>query len=455
MKAFLEKHLFAQTSITPLATFRVFFGVLMFFSTLRFMLKGWVYDLYIKPSYFFTFYGFDWIKPLPDWGMYGVFVLMLICALLITFGLFYRAAIITFFVAFTYVELIDKTNYLNHYYFISLMSFILIWLPANRYFSLDVRWRKFMPYGEVPSWTVNIIKFQLGVVYFFAGVAKINYHWLFEAQPLINWLKHQTDLPIIGGLMKYDATAYIFSWFGCIYDLTIPFILLSKRLNIYGYVAVIFFHVITWAMFPIGVFPWVMIVSTLIFFPVKFHNKVVTFIRSVFRINPGVVNAVYKSSVNKNAIKAAILSYVVIQLLLPFRYVLYPRKMFWTEQGFRFSWRVMLIEKAGYAAFKVSDSTTNGELIVDNRAFLTPQQEKMMSTQPDMILQFAHHLRDYYKENGTFDGSKKVELNNPIVKADVRVALFNQGSRQFIDTSVNLAQEKRGFAHKKWVLEYE
>ena len=455
MQRFLDRHLFTSVSIAPLATFRVFFGVLMFLSTLRFMLKGWVYDLYVKPVYYFTFYGFDSIKPFNETGMYTVFGLMLLATLLITFGLFYRVAIVSFFLLFTYVELLDKTNYLNHYYFISLMSFILIWLPANRSFSLDVLWRKKPSFSEIPAWTINIIKFQLGVVYFFAGVAKINYEWLFEAQPLINWLKHQTELPILGPLMRYDATAYAFSWFGCIYDLSIPFILLSKRLNVYGYLAVIFFHVLTWAMFPIGVFPWVMIVSTTIFFPVGFHQNIISFFQKIFHINQSPNTKHQTPNTKHQLVKPIILTYIIIQLVLPFRYIFYPGKLFWTEQGFRFSWRVMLIEKAGYAEFYISDKDYKGHLLVDNKLFLTPQQEKMMSTQPDMILQYAHHLRDVYKNRIIIEGADTIVIDEPIVNVNSKVSLFNKGSQQFINPEVDLATTERGFKHKDWVLPYE
>src|SRR5690606_489100 len=108
----------------PLAVFRVIFGFMMAVSTTRFMLKGWVRELYIEPKFFFTFYGFEWVKPLPGWGMYLLFGLVLLSALMIMAGWRYRLAAVTFFLAFTYIELIDKTNYLNHYYFISLVSFL-------------------------------------------------------------------------------------------------------------------------------------------------------------------------------------------------------------------------------------------------------------------------------------------------------------------------------------------
>ena len=265
-------------SIFPLIVFRISFGLILFISTLRFILKGWVTDLYIKPTYFFTYYGFDWINPFSNNFIYVVFFLLLVCSLMITLGLFYRNSSLLFFILFTYIELIDKTNYLNHYYFISLISFLMIFLPANKFFSIDNIVGISKKVTTIKAWQINIIKMQVGIVYLFAGIAKLNYHWLIEAQPLTNWLKHQSDFPIIGNLFLYDTTAYLFSWAGAIFDLVIFFVLANKKWRIYGYIIVVVFHILTSIMFPIGVFPLVMIVATLIFFSDQFHQNILSFL---------------------------------------------------------------------------------------------------------------------------------------------------------------------------------
>jgi uncharacterized membrane protein YphA (DoxX/SURF4 family) len=115
----VKRYLSNQTSIAPLVTLRVLFGFIMAASIVRFVARGWVYDLYIKPKFFFSYYGFEWIRPLSGEAMYVIFAIMLVAALGIMLGYFYRVSAIIFFLIFTYVELIDKTNYLNHYYFVS------------------------------------------------------------------------------------------------------------------------------------------------------------------------------------------------------------------------------------------------------------------------------------------------------------------------------------------------
>ena len=431
----------------------------MFFSTLRFILRGWIKDFYVSPKYYFTYYGFDWVKPLEENSMYVLFGLLLLSALFILFGLFYRVCIVLFFLVFTYIELIDKTNYLNHYYFISLMSFILIFLPLHRSFSLDCYFGICKRIKEVPSWTINFIKLQIAFVYIFAGISKLNYHWLIEAEPLINWLKHQSDFPIIGNLLLKDFTAYLFSWGGAIFDLFIVFILISKKWRIFGYGLVVIFHLMTAFMFPIGVFPLVMIGSTLIYFDDKLHTKIIDFI-SKFTLkskqisNPESFNL--KTSY-KAIYKLLFISFFIIQLILPLRYLMYPGKLFWTEQGYRFSWRVMLIEKAGYAQFFIHEPVKDRKMIIENRNYLTPQQEKMMATQPDMILQYAHFISNIYKDSIiTESNGEAINLGpKPKVTAKVEVSLFNKGSRLFIDENINLSKVERGFSNKKWILPYE
>lgn len=448
----IKKHLTSRISIAPLAVFRFLFGFIMLVSIIRFAVKGWIYDLYVEPDYFFTFFGFDWVTPLGETGMYLLFFLMGLAALSIMLGYFYRLGIILFFVSFTYVELIDKTNYLNHYYFVSIISFLLMWVPAHRSFSLDVLRKPDLRCKYVPAWTVNIFKLQLGLVYFFAGVAKLNPDWLLNAMPLRIWLPANANIPIIGPLLEYTAGAYIFSWAGAIYDLTIAFFLLWKPTRRFAYFTVIVFHLMTYVLFQIGMFPFIMILCTLIFFPAGFHKKMISVISGLKKHLPLATprdtsnssNTEYRLSKSSSGIISILLIiFFVFQFLIPLRFTLYPGNHFWTEQGYRFSWRVMLMEKAGHVTLKVTDPVEGRHWQVKNYNYLTPNQEKMMATQPDMILQFAHHLEDEYQKQG---------LGDVQIRAETYVTLNGRRSQLMIDPDVDLTEEERGFAHKSWIL---
>ena len=437
----------SQRHIAPLVVFRMAFGLIMLVSTVRFVCKGWVSQFYLTPKFFFTFYGFDWVRPFGATGMYTVFALMALASLCIMVGLFYRVAIITFFTCFTYVELIDKTYYLNHYYFVSIISFLLILVPAHRYFSLEVVRKPSLTIAQVPAWTINIFKLQLCIVYFYAGLAKVNYDWLIAAMPLKIWLPANANLPLIGPLLTHEWVAVFFSWFGAVYDLCIWYFLLKSNTRGIAYFFVVVFHVFTVWFFKIGMFPYIMIFLTLIFFSEEFHLKLIGYMRSIggkHNIDTNTYLVVPKAK--QQLIFAVLIVYFVLQFVLPFRYLLYPGKLMWTEEGYRFSWRVMLMEKGGTAFFYVKDPTTGRTDEVVNRHYLTALQEKMMETQPDMILQFAHYLGSVYRAKG---------IKDPVVTVQSYVTLNGSGSRLFVDSSKDLMKEEESFFNNKWVLPYQ
>lgn len=443
----MNSYLQRTTSAAPLAVFRIALGLLLFAGIVRFWAKGWIYDLYIEPKHFFPFYGFEFVKPLGD-DTYLLFALCGISAFLVALGLFYRLAITTLFLSFTYIELIDKSTYLNHYYFISMICLMMVFLPAHASFSLDASRSRKLTADTIPQWSLDALKIFVCMVYFFAGLAKVNSDWLLHAQPLRIWLPAKNDLPLIGWLFNYEWTAYAFSWMGCLYDLSIPFLLLCNRTRIFAYAAVVIFHILTAILFPIGMFPYIMMATALIFFPAGLHKKILTRIGTWLNAGDSIVNT------NKDyryppfwskTVPVMLSVFLLIQLAMPFRYMLYPGELFWTEEGYRFSWRVMLMEKAGYAQFVVKDAEGK-HAVVDNSAFLTPLQEKMMSTQPDMILQYAHILRDHYAAAG---------YRSPEVYVDSYVALNGRLGRPLINAFTNLSKEKESFNHKPWILPFD
>ncbi|HMG88427.1 MAG TPA: HTTM domain-containing protein [Chryseolinea sp.] len=442
MKNYFQK----STSAAPLAVFRILFGLLIFGSIIRFWSKGWIYDLYLKPKYFFSFYGFEFVKPLHEYT-YIVFAICAVSALLVALGLFYRVASIFLFISFTYIELMDKSTYLNHYYFVSMISLMMIFLPAHVYFSIDSFRRSRLKADAVPQWNIDALKLFVCIVYVFAGLAKVNSDWLLEAQPLRMWLPAKNDVPLIGPAFNYLWVAYAFSWAGCLYDLSIPFLLLSKSTRYAGFIAVVVFHILTAILFPIGMFPYIMIATALIFFSGEFHQRIIKKMSSWLRVSHEFLQAgqCYKYSRRGSLIVVpAFCIFFLIQLVLPFRYWLYPGELFWTEEGYRFSWRVMLMEKAGHAQFRVKDSDGR-QVAVDNTFFLTPLQEKMMSTQPDMILQYAHILREHYSKEG---------FQSPEVYVDSYVVLNGRLGKPLIDPLIDLTKQEDSFGHKPWVLTF-
>jgi hypothetical protein len=360
-------------------------------------------------------------------------------------GCFYRLSAITLFLSFTYIELIDKSTYLNHYYFISLLGLILVFLPAHVYFSVDAFRNRQLLAGEITAWCIDVVKLLVFILYFYAGLAKLNSDWLLEALPLKIWLPARNDMPLIGPLFNQSWVAYAFSWFGCVYDLFIVFFLLNRKTRVGAYVMVILFHLTTALLFPIGMFPYVMIVTGLIFFSPGFHEKIIQQLGTWLKLPSHFLyskrNYTFSPVANQLLIFGFTL-FFLFQFAFPFRYMLYPGELFWSEQGYRFSWRVMLMEKAGHAQFLVKDKNGKQE-IVNNTEFLTTLQEKMMATQPDMILQYAHILRDFYSKKG---------YESPQVFVDSYVALNGRLGKPLIDPKTDLAKEHESFLPKSWII---
>lgn len=420
-----------------LAAFRIAFGALTFAAVVRFVARGWVHELYLAPSFHFTYLGFDWVKPWPGSLLYGHFAVMGLAALALAFGFHTRLAAALFFLTFTYAELFDKATYLNHYYLVSLLAFWLILLPSGNVASLDAllrRRRGLAPRPWVETWAYWALRGQVGLVYAFAGFAKLNADWLFNAEPLRTWLPVHADLPLVGPLLASPALAYGMSWAGAIFDLSVAPLLLWQRTRPYAYATAAFFHTLVWLLFPIGVFSWVMIVAGSVFFTPSWPRR--WFARRL----PELPATAPATALERGPLVPALVL-LTTQLLLPLRFALYPGDPNWTEEAFRFSWRVMLIEKTGSVEYRVVGPSD--ERVVRPRDELTPLQAKMLSTQPDMIQEYALELarRERSRTGRT-----------PRVYADAWAALNGRPSQRLIDPDIDLAREPRSLWPKRWIL---
>lgn len=434
------------------AVFRVAFGLVGLVAVIRFFAHGWIDDLYLAPAHHFSYVGFEWVQPWPGPLMYGHFALLGVLAACIAVGYRYRLAALLFALGFTYVELIDKTTYLNHYYWVSLAGLLLVFLPLHRVWSVDAWRSRRRRAATVPACTIWLLRAQLAVVYVFAGAGKLNPDWLLEAMPLRIWLPQHTAFPLIGPLLDEVWVAYAMSWAGAAFDLTIVAWLLWPRSRPFAYIAVVGFHLLTGQLFMIGVFPWLMIAGTLIFFPPDWPRRVAARLRrrasGAERARPADPDPPAPGGAGRarrwRRVAVLLVALLVIaQVAVPMRHFLYPGDVRWNEDGYRFSWRVLLTEKAGFIEYRVVDAAGGRSWIVAPDAYLTPLQAERMTTQPDMILATAHLVRDDFRQRGY----AAVE-----VYADAFVAFNGRPYARFIDPDTDLAREAQGVGPKRWIL---
>ncbi|MBA3393116.1 MAG: HTTM domain-containing protein [Deltaproteobacteria bacterium] len=430
----------------------------MFLGILRFLATGWIEKMYGEPHFFFAYPGFDWVRPWPVWGMYLHYSVLAVLALAIALGAFHRIATLLFVIGFAYTQLIDVTNYLNHHYLVVLLGMLLAWLPANALWSIDV-WRDpQLRRATISAWMVWLLRFQVGVVYVFAGLAKAKVDWLLGGQPLNLWLAARTETPIVGPLLDEPRVALAMAWAGFLFDTTIVAWLSWRRTRLVAYVVLIAFHGFTGYLFNIGMFPLIMTSAALIFFPpswprrfrrgdgvnlVHLSQPKVDKVDTVPRVTSAKVDKVdtVPRMIVPRVTRIIIAIHVVLQLALPLRHHLYPGDVLWNEDGMRFAWHVMIREKHGSAMFEARFADGR-RLEIPPSNYLTWRQEREMGAQPDLILQLAHHIGDDLHAKG---------YRGFTLHANTRVSLNGRSPEPLIDPAVNLLAI-RDLGPRTWVL---
>lgn len=427
--AALREYLNAPVDGASLAVFRVLFGVLMSVAMLRFLANGWVRELLVAPTLHFTYPGFGFVRPLPLLAMQVHYVALSALALAIAAGLCQRFAAIAFFIGFTYVELIDQAIYLNHYYLVSLLAALLALLPFGRLHSLDALRKPDLRLEYVPRWMLLVLRLQVGVVYFFAGIAKLNHDWLIDGQPLRLWLPARADLPLIGWLLEYPATAHAASLLGAAFDLSIVLLLSIGRTRGLAFALLVVFHALTALLFPIGIFPWLMTCAATLFFAPDWPKR---FASRLFRAAP--TNRSPRAAEAYRAPRG--LAYLLalhcaVQLALPMRSLWQAQPSAWTLSGFNFAWKVMVAEKSGHVSFRRRDRASGATETIDPRSFLARFQESAMAQDPALVREAALFLAAESRDRG----------RDVAVYADAIASLNGRPAQPLIDPNVDLTRE--------------
>ncbi|MEO6954540.1 MAG: HTTM domain-containing protein [Polyangia bacterium] len=427
----LKRALDRPVDLASLAVFRILFGVLMTVASVRFLARGWVATEWLTPRFFFSYVSF--IRPLPGDGMYAVYVVCAACAVLVAVGFLYRPAIIVFATLFSYAHLCDVTNYLNHYYLVSLLALLMCFLPLDREYSLRVRLRPEDRRASVHAWALWLLRFQVAVVYVFGGLAKLGPDWLLRGEPLHIWLVGDGHLPLLSHIARAHWLALAFSWCGLLFDLSIVPLLLWSRSRPWAYAVVVAFHLMTSALFPIGMFPWIMSAAATLFFAPAWPRR-----WAPHRAEP-------RGTVATRPLGGwlwVVGVYAIVQLVVPLRHLAYPGNTLWTEEGFRWSWRVMLIDKVGDLELEVVDAHDH-RFDISPSEYLTPTQRYQASTQPDLILAFAHLVADDFVRRG----------RGPVrVYAHTAVTWNGRRHAPIVDPTVDLVRLHDGLLPKPWIL---
>lgn len=411
----------------------------------RYWSNGWIDSHYREPEYFFSYPLFDWVKPLSGWLLSAHFVLLAASAMCIVVGNYTRVAAAVFAGLFWWWFLSDQTHYLNHFYLIALVATLLAVVPTERAFSLDARYRTHPDGATVPAWTLWLIRFQIGVPYIFGSIAKLNADW-FAGEPMRMWLSDMKHVPLLGSVCTQEWVVWCFVWTGLLFDLLIVPALLVKRTRALAFVASLVFHGMNALIFEIGIFPWLMLAATTIYFEPDWPRRL-PFLDRIPGLRglrtPPPIPAPPALDPMRRLGFAAFAVWVALQCLIPLRHLLYPGNVSWTEEGHLFAWHMKLRDKSGTANITVRAPATGASWDVDLREYLTKKQAREMAEHPDMLLQFAHHLSEEHQRAG----------KGPLeVRARVLMSVNGRKRQLFVDPEVDLAAQPRSRAHWNWIL---
>lgn len=440
----MTKTWFNPHDAAGLATFRVLFGAVLAWESTRYLMYGWVWDYWVDPDFHFTYPGFGWVTPLPEAGMVALLVTLFFAGVAASIGLASRLAFVVLGLGWTYLFLLDQMTYLNHMYLICILCGLMAVAPAHRTFAVGTLLDPSKAVGAVPAWGPKLLSWYVALVYFWAGVAKINPDWL-RAQPMLMWMERRRDIPVVGELLAADGMAWFLSYGGLVFDLVVGPMLLFKRARWLILPFVFGFHLTNVVVFDIGVFPWMMMGACVLFVDPQWVRDRLAWVGKHLRM-PGPMRPP-ASTLGRRATVAFLVTFFGVQIVLPLRHHLYPGSPSWSEEGHLFAWHMKLRSKRAKLRFKVVDPVTGRKWFINQSEHLSKRQARKIKTRPDLIWLYAQHLEAQKRAEGYAD----VE-----VYADSKAGLNGRPYQRFIDPDVDLTTVDRSvFRHAEWILPME
>lgn len=267
MLKYLRKYkstLLTKVNPASLGLFRILIGFIFVIQSVSFLSGDFIQENFIDSKVRFRFSYFEFLEPLSEQGMGLLMFLMFLSAVFIMFGRFFKIAAGLFGLIFTYIWLLDKSYFNNHYYFISLLVLLLLFTNADAWGSFKGKNKKV----SVPYYQVFALKAQIFIAFFIAGINKINYYWLIKNQPMQHILEAKAEL---NGYDWLNAPIFysFFSWSGLIFDLSIGFLLWVPKTRRIGIILFVAFNLMNYWLFhdigEIGIFPFLLLACLAIF----------------------------------------------------------------------------------------------------------------------------------------------------------------------------------------------
>ncbi|ESO88963.1 hypothetical protein LOTGIDRAFT_182855 [Lottia gigantea] len=404
---------------------------------------------------------FNFLKPLPLEWMYIVYFVMLIGATGIMLGFQYRFSCLCFLLPYWYIFFLDKTSWNNHSYLYGILAFLLTISDANRYWSLDGFFSKKYRNCHVPLWNYTLLRTQVFLVYFIAGLKKLDFDWVY-GYSMQNLSSHWVFDPFKLLLTEEQIDLFIVHIGGLIIDISVGFLLFFDKTRLLGMVMCSSFHLMNSQMFNIGMFPWMMLATQVIFCYTDWPRRIFKSISANCQLftpeeedlQPN-DHCIYhkqhiktedsppiKSSLYHKLSSLGTILFLLLQLVLPYSHGITKGYNNWTNGLYGYSWDMMIHSwSVQHIRLTYIDKDTG------TTGYLNPQAwvgSRRWSSHADMLKQHAHCIADHLKA---------YNITNVALYFDVWKSINDRFQQRMFDPKVDiLSEEWSPFKETPWLM---
>ncbi len=454
--------LFQPVDIASLAFFRMAFGLCLIFHIVPLAKHDSAFYEAAAPAVRLAYPGLEWIPQMPEDVMRVLLLGMVMAAVGTTLGLAYRFSIVFYALGAAYLHFSDAGKFHNNYYLMVLLSVLLVFMPAHGASSFDALFRPGLRRKTTPFWTMALLRFQVGIPFLFSGLSKLNGDWLHGLPAIYHW--HSFTLAHAWARsLPPETMALLIARAGVVMDLSLFPLLLWPRTRLFGFALAILFNLgnlvlFSGPAFKVGMFPWIMMAGVTVFLSPDWPRRAWMGLRKLrgagsSRLMSEPVRPDPDSQAGPVPLRAGqkvgvvlVCSWMLIQVLVPLRYLLYPGFANWTESGHTHAWQMMSSHKVGRTVYVVSDPATGETWKRTTAGAFRGRRHGMTQVVPALIWQYGMHIQRQMAERGHPDCE---------VRVDSFVVLNGRKPQRYVDPSVDItaAPPRRGFY--SWVLPLE
>eukprot|EP00794_Sanderia_malayensis_P015425 gene15425-16999_t len=328
----------------------------------------------------------------------------------------------------------------------------------SKKWSIDVLIWPGMRNVDIPKWHYSIFKFQFFIVYFYAGLKKLDMDWVTGYSMVGLNRKWVFDPLKIIGLSDNIIDHFVVHICGLTFDLLEGFFLLFDFTRPFGFIFGGFFHLMNSQMFSIGMFPWTMLATMPIFCDSDWPKKWLRRLPSVCRL---IVPAINKSKSNilcSNAMKGRIpwrekcliaisAFYVIVQIILPYSHPVTKGYNAWTQGLYGYSWDMMVHSwSTQHIVIKVVDGSSGEITYLKPGAFTYSTRNRRWSSHPDMMKQYAICLSE------KLQNMNELNIKQPRIYFDVWRSLNKRFQQRLVDPNVDMVTaDWSPVHHSQWI----